>query len=188
MNSQDMRKLMQKLTESTNSLPLREDYDSRVREVIDYINRFNPEGVTKDNFPNALAHAGRSLNVLELKSISGGSGTARAEFMHDVWKGVKKFKKPNASEEKSKKLLTISQYIQDAVGNTFPDGDPFDHLKPKLRRLGLNDDNMMDWLNAATKKHLGFKDYYAYLAAVWDDFARDSGDMLNIKPEDNPWR
>lgn len=186
----EMRKLIQKLNEARHPLNpkiLKEDYDGRVQQVVTYINSLYPDGVSKEEFPKAIQRASQ-LNILELKPVSGGSGTTRKEFMKDVWQGVKKFKKPNASEEKAKKLLTISQYIEDAVSNTFPDGDPFDHLMPKLRRLGLNDNNKMEWLDAATKKHLGMKSYYDYLAAVWDDFARDSGDILNIKPEDNPWK
>ena len=187
----EMRDILNKLNESIMYGELNEDYDSRVQQVVNYINSIFTDGVTKEDFPKAIQMAGK-LNILELKPISGGSGTTRKEFMRDVWKGVKKFKNPNANtvkaEERAKKLLKISQYIEDAVSSTFPDGDPFDHLMPKLRQLGLNDNNMMEWLDAATKKHLGMNGYYKYLAAVWDDFARDSGDILGIKPEDNPWK
>ena len=50
----------------------------------------------------------------------------------------------------------------------FPDGDPIDHLIPWMKRHGVD----MDFINAAMKKHHG-KDYYTYLADMWDDHAAD---------------
>lgn len=190
----EIKKIIQKLNEAIDPLnprTLKEDYDSRVKQVADAMNRSYPNGVSNDEFPRLLMSVAGGMNILELKPVSGGSGTTRKEFLKDVRKLVSKTKNTasaDRAQEKAQKLERISHYIEDAIGNTFPDGDPFDHLMPKLRKLGLNDNNMMEWLDAATKKHLGMKSYYAYLAAVWDDFARDSGDMLGISPENNPWR
>lgn len=58
---------------------------------------------------------------------------------------------------------------EDAIGQSFPDGDPSDHLRDYL------DKHDLDWtdVNAAFKK-IHKKEFYAYLADMWDDHAADA--------------
>lgn len=65
--------------------------------------------------------------------------------------------------------------VQEAIGSTFPDGDPIDKLGPWMRRSGFD----IHDIDAAVKKHAGKKktgDYglYDYLADMWDDSADDA--------------
>ena len=77
-----------------------------------------------------------------------------------------------AAEKARVAALPTAQQAVDAVENAismgFPDGDPIDHLIPWMKRHGVD----MDFINAAMKKHHG-KDYYTYLADMWDDHAAD---------------
>jgi hypothetical protein len=58
---------------------------------------------------------------------------------------------------------------EDAIGQSFPDGDPSDHLRDYLDKHGL------EWsdVNAAFKK-IHKKDFYKYLADMWDSHAADA--------------
>jgi hypothetical protein len=58
---------------------------------------------------------------------------------------------------------------EDAIGQSFPDGDPSDYLRDYL------DKHDLEWsdVNAAFKK-VHKKEFYPYLADMWDDHARDA--------------
>lgn len=58
---------------------------------------------------------------------------------------------------------------ENAIGQSFPDGDPSDYLHPFLKKHGLDFRDV----NAAFKK-IHKKDFYKYLADMWDDHAADS--------------
>jgi len=62
-----------------------------------------------------------------------------------------------------RKLL---QKIEDAISNSFPDGDPFDHFSSYLRH---NDLDMSD-VNRVVRKAHGV-DYHRHLARMWDEVA-----------------
>lgn len=76
--------------------------------------------------------------------------------------------------------------VQTVIGNTFPDGDPIDHLIPWMRQNNVT----MDQINAAVKKHEK-TDMYGYLARMWDDTqgdaVYDAETMIkqNRKPDEN---
>lgn len=70
--------------------------------------------------------------------------------------------KKKLSDEESWKVFNK---VETVIGNTFPDGDPIDHLIPWMEKTGVT----MDQINAAVKKHGKAKDMYAYLAGMWDD-------------------
>lgn len=91
-------------------------------------------------------------------------------------------KDPNA-------LKKVADVIEIEVGNSFPDGDPFDFIQPRLEKMyDLGPDPyILDILDAAVKEHLGAQSYHAYLANFWDDAA--SSDLgIDIDSDRNPWR
>jgi hypothetical protein len=115
-----------------------------------------------------------------------GTAATRAEFVRDVLAGVKgriapkvrAAAKPSewrydlSSAETVRKvkpnLDVLYQKGLDAIGDSFPDGDPIDRLGPWLSKQGFDFEDM----NKAFRKHEK-KDFYAYLAHMWEDMARD---------------
>jgi hypothetical protein len=104
-------------------------------------------------------------------------------------------------------LQKVYDIVMDAIGNSFPDGDPSDHYARPIRRLGVKEYHVGEVVTMAMKKHgsgIEKKGVYAYLAQLWGDMANDAmHDALNGhgarapfvrlgkggKPElqDNPW-
>lgn len=76
--------------------------------------------------------------------------------------------KPPPKKYKGYTLDAIYQKAQDAIGNSFPDGDPSDHLYPWLEKRGLD----MDIVNRAFRK-FDKTDFYGALADLWDDVQGD---------------
>jgi hypothetical protein len=73
-------------------------------------------------------------------------------------------------------LAEIWDEVENAIGNSFPDGDPIDSLHDYMDKHDVT----MDEINLAVKKNVmgrgrGKKNYgmYDYLADMWDDMARD---------------
>jgi hypothetical protein len=74
---------------------------------------------------------------------------------------------------KTPKLSTeeIFKQVETSVGNSFPDGDPIDHLIPWMEKNSVT----MDQIDAAVKKHAKpAKSMYGYLAIMWDDTSSDA--------------
>jgi hypothetical protein len=110
-------------------------------------------------------------------------------------------------EDAHSKLWQLHQIIFNAVGNTFPDGDPADWIVPKARKLYGLDDWADPWkyINKAVQEFEGYKDLGQWLASMWDDSQKDAmydaenghdngeGIFWNRdkngkpQPEDNPW-
>lgn len=64
-----------------------------------------------------------------------------------------------------------------AIGNTFPDGDPIDHLIGPLKRMGVPEYSIGEYIDKAMKKHghgVEKQGMYDYLAVMWDEQARDA--------------
>ena len=72
-------------------------------------------------------------------------------------------------EEKEKLDSQLYHKVVDAIGNSFPDGDPMDHFMDWMDRKGLD----MKDVDRVFKKYEG-KSYYRYLANMWDDYAGDN--------------
>jgi hypothetical protein len=104
-------------------------------------------------------------------------------------------------------LKAVYDKVMDAIGNTFPDGDPIDHLIPALRKMGVREYDVGDAIEKAMKKHgrgVEKKGMYDYMAVMWDEMARDAMydaknghearepfvRMEDGKPvlQDNPWK
>ena len=85
---------------------------------------------------------------------------------------ARRLKKENASREQ------IWHKVEEAVGNSFPDGDPIDTLGPWMRKFDIS----MDEVNAAVawatgntrRKNAKQFGLYDYLANMWDDYAADA--------------
>jgi len=83
----------------------------------------------------------------------------------------------------------VARHIEHAWGNSFPDGDPYDHLSrqyPSLHSQGT----LYKHLNTATKKHLGAKSFSHYLAQGWDDYHADNKNNPDSMThgQKNPWK
>lgn len=100
---------------------------------------------------------------------------------------AEKARTQRASERTSKSamLASIAHKIESVVGQVVPDGDPIDYLAPYLNRMGIDQWDTTKYLDAAVKKHLGYKNYYDYLAAMWDMYNEVSADG---EQRENPWR
>jgi hypothetical protein len=84
-----------------------------------------------------------------------------------------------AKEPRPKKepvnLGKIWMHVETAIGDSFPDGDPIDHIKGPKDQWGHLD---MDLINKAVKQYAGRGKkakygLYDYLADMWDDHQAD---------------
>jgi hypothetical protein len=82
-------------------------------------------------------------------------------------------------------LAAVARSIDDAVSNYIPDGDPIDPLIRKWAHK-VKEGELIKLLDKATKKHLGSKTYYEYIAQCWDDYAELSPD--EVEGYKNPWK
>jgi hypothetical protein len=184
MSGEYMRQIMEAIDRAN---VVNEGYSDRVQAVADRIMKNNTDGITRKMFQSEFKRAAEIEKAVEMR----GSEQARRDFEKDVMSKIDFKRDGGAQSDKKarveKALEQLSRYIEEAVGNSFPDGDPFDEIAPKARRLGIPMDSLIDWLNRATKKHLGFKDYYTYLSTVWDDYS-DMTAGGEEEPRRNPWR
>lgn len=82
-------------------------------------------------------------------------------------------------------------HIMSAVGDSFPDGDPYDQLAEKFPSLasqdGKNGSLLMDKLDATSKK-MGYKDFNDYKAQTWDENSQSYADATGEEVRPNPWK
>lgn len=158
-------------------------YDQRVQEVVDRVIRKH------EYYP--LQNKEEIMRVI--KSAAGdmidyrAGGRAQKDFISDVISGLKgKLKRPKADPAKNQeKLQRIAVKINDAIGSTFPDGDPFDFLMPWMRKQGYREEQVMRLLDKAARLN-GYKSYHKQLESSWDEIAADNPDL--VSKDDNPWR
>jgi len=113
------------------------------------------------------------------------------------------YKAPSYANPKPKKLTAeqIFYRAEWAISQSFPDGDPADYLVPWLEKHNL----YMDDVHRAFRKLGKGKDFYSYLAGMWEDFqgdqihdaehghADDNSVFYNVEadgsitPKANPW-
>jgi len=130
----------------------------------------------------------------------------------DHWaarKGKENRARMKAAKEKAQLLRLAERQFQIwqkailAIANSFPDGDPIDHLTPYMERNDITMQEVDAAVNRYEKTRGGF---YGWLAAMWDDTAADHiydakngyiepnsvfysvADNGSIEPSDNPWR
>ena len=196
MSSEYMRQILESIDLAQN---INEGYEDRVNDVAGIIRRDYPEGITKKEFATAVDKAGQESGAVEMRSSSSAInqknvGNARKDFIKDVAAKIdfkRDTSKASAQKERVEKALERLAYIiQEEVGNSWPDGDPFDNIAPKARKLGIPMDRLIDWLDRATKKYIGrpYKDYHDYVAGTWDDFKDQTSDIQDLGNRRNPWR
>jgi len=175
MSAEYMRNLMENIQKTHR---LDENYDQRIQDVVNVINRDYPNGITKKEFNTAVEQAGKETGAVEMKPKTAGLnqrglGDSRKDFIKDVAAKIK-FKrdtsKTDAKRERTNNALNqLAHIISDAVGMSFPDGDPWDHIYPKARKLGVPAHDMLAWLDRAVKKAGMGNSYHGYLSSLWDD-------------------
>lgn len=192
MSSEYMRQILESIEIAQQ---IDEGYEERVQAVADEVLSMYPDGVPKAAFVDAVEKAADKHGAREMRpSVAGRGqkvGDSRKDFLKDVKAKIGRFKtdtsKADAKKARKEEVLwKLQDIITLAVGNAFPDGDPFDHIFPKARALGIRADDVLDWLNLAARKHLHAKDYYSYLRDTWDDYIDTTSDTLG--PRDNPWK
>lgn len=180
MASSDIRKLLESFRQ------IDEGYMDRVKAFADKINKMYADdgGITKKEL------IARVVNSNEVEAR--GSDKARNDFIKDVAALVKMRRDNSAAVARGAAnkaaaeaaMQKLDYIVQDAVGNAFPDGDPWDAIAPKARRLGIPEGDLLKWLDRWARKNAGIKGgWHAYLAQAWDDFNNDTG----LSPR-NPWR
>jgi hypothetical protein len=177
MSSEHMRTLIEAVN---NPQKLSEGYMDRVTAMVSQIAKDNPDGITRRSFEQAFKRAASVLNPLEMR----GSEIAQRDFKKDVLGRIELRRDTSGADAKRERtnqvLDRLAGIIQTATANSFPDGDPFDEIYPKARRLGVPDLDVLDWLDRAVKRGGMGKGYHDYLANIWDD---NIGHMNG-----NPWR
>jgi hypothetical protein len=192
MSTERMRQLMESVQSAGQ---INEGYEDRVNDVAGVIRRDYPEGLTKKEFPAAIERAGKEIRPTEMRGDAQagrnqrGVGDSRKEFIKDVAAKFK-FNRDNskANDKKArtdKALHELVSVIEDAVGSTFPDGDPFDHIYPVTRRMGIPANDILTWLDRAVSKAGMGKSYHDYIASIWDDQYGDAmTDLEHQQPGD----
>lgn len=210
MSGEYMRQIMEAI-DLAQAQTLSEGYEDRVNKVVSIINSQYSDGITKKEFPAAVERAGEQAQVGEMKPTVAGRGhtvgDSRKEFIKDVAAKIT-FKRDTsaASAKKARReevLIKLEEIITDAVGMSFPDGDPFDHIYPRARKLGIPADAVLEWLDLACRKHGLGKSFHGYLQGLWDDqygvakadydsnpnnsYAADRYNSLGGDNYQNPW-
>ena len=73
-------------------------------------------------------------------------------------------------EANKPKLSDIWNKFQQAVGDSFPDGDPFDRIGPWMNQHNLT----IHDIDAAVKEYNGTDTAQEYLRQMWDDYSADA--------------
>lgn len=173
------------ILESTRRLVESPGYASRVQQVADEVMKSLGE-ITADELNDHIRHEAQQIKLPEFGL--GQNSSAFKDFVKDVKVELKqsgfKLKRKGGGDRsgKKEKLIKIFNIMQDEIGNSFPDGDPFDHILPRLQKMGINADHAIEWMDKAAKIE-GFASYNDMLRQIWDDALSDGdwGDM------ENPW-
>ena len=103
------------------------------------------------------------------KNYSGDVTPAKEPSIKDMFDRMDR-EREAASKANKPSEGEIWRQFENAVANSFPDGDFIDHLAPWLRKHELT----MDDVNAAVREYSDSKDAYDYLQKMWDDHAADA--------------
>lgn len=191
-----MRQIIESIEQAQHSelYRLYEGYDERVQSAVDTLKKEFPDGVMKKEFEQNLEMINKKydLKFMELRPTVAGLdqkvGDSRKEFLQDVASKIKFVRDTSKAQKKKARvqevLAELSYIIDDAVGMSFPDGDPFDHIFPQARKLGIPADDVLSWLDRATRLGGMGKSYHDYLRALWDDQYDDAKSDYETSPED----
>ena len=202
LNHNDVQDLREAVSKKKDfKVTLKEGYEDRVNEVAaKVIELARGEPVDKQTLLHLIDRASSLIGNIEYRMKGHATSKTWKEFVIDVAKSLKgklgRGRSPEAkaaaaqrqardNEELKNKLEKIANIIQDAWGQAFPDGDPADIIVPRLRRLGIDRYDAIDWMNKAARRIMGYKSYNDFLATSWEEFKGDNPEM-NLG--DNPWR
>ena len=192
------------LKKKDSKITLKEGYEDRVKSVADKVVKYaegNP--VDKQTVMQLIDRAASITGALEYSMKNRAGSNTWKEFVKDVAKELKgKLRRGRSPEAKAasaarqaqenealkNKLQRIASIIEDAWGQAFPDGDPSDIIIPKLRRLGIDSYDAIDWMNKAARRVMGYKSYNDFLEQSWDEFTGDNPDRVDdYGLHNNPW-
>lgn len=167
-----------------NDIQLNEGYEDKVFSIAQKVMADNIEFDNKKQLINKIFNLAVNDKISDVMV----SQKAKTDFIKDVLdnlKGKVKFKRIKKIDPSKPTLNQLSFLIQDAVSNSFPDGDPFDTIQDKFQKNNWN----LKYLNVENldkaAKLLGSKSYNDYMADMWDDVKND--DYLELGDK-NPWR
>jgi hypothetical protein len=171
--------------------------DQGFTNLVNFLKKYN-EDVNEARAPHPLLKAANK-NLAGLKS---GEVQRRERERKAIEKAQKQASKDldrmlNRKPAKKTKqdLQTLWAKIESVIANTFPDGDPYDHLWPYMQKNGFTQDDV----ERAAKMN-GYKDLWDYWNTLTQDIEDDAyGDWLatggkNVRtrgtfvetPTDNP--
>lgn len=172
-------------------------YEDRVRDVARAVEKDYPDGILSTDVKGIIESKARCFEITEV--IRQG-GRHAALFINDVRRElqvkINRAPRPEPwwvprTPKGEKELLRLHNKVLEAVGQSFPDGDPIDIIGPWVNRQGwdIYDVTQKGFLDAAMKKFSGAKSYDHYLEDFWDQFAADNpGNDMGVTKETNPWR
>lgn len=173
-------------------------YEDRVREVATAIEQEKLGGILTSEVKSVIEDFSIRFNITEVTRTG---GRQAINFINDVKKilKVKRLRENNSYQYRYTRLIPrtdehlrmLADKVQDALGQSFPDGDPIDIIAPWCRRMGweMMDINEKGLLDKAVRKFIGPKTYYKFLEGFWDEFAGDNPENeMGVTKETNPWR
>lgn len=161
-----------------------ESYEERVARVADGISR-HVSGSSKKITPDRVRDLAHLHSSHELEGRLGGK--AHDHLMKDAIKlarpAISSVNRSLGARARGQSLKgfhnALATEIQYSIGDSIPDGDPFDRLHSSAKRLadrhGVHDYDeydLGDHLNKAAKIN-GYKSYHDQLAQAWDDYGSD---------------
>lgn len=166
-----------------------ESYDARVSAAAEKLKSYasmDHESGRKVDI-HSLAHQVTS-DTLEGKL----GGRAHADMIKDVKRAaashVASLNRSSGQKASKAKMdafhSDLAGHIHTAIGNSIPDGDPFDELRHKVydssRKHGVDVDeyDATEHLDHAARKN-GYKDYHHQVASAWDDYNLDNHPSTN---------
>lgn len=213
---------MNLLKEHRIQMDLLENYDDRVHQFVKDMTGGEP--MTLQDFNSQIETFGnpseRRTGMTRMGDGTSRPSTAWRDFKKDALAYAKSLKliqrkappkrapysvqHPKYWDEKvgvsHEEIVALADKMAEFAGNSFPDGDPHDHLYGYFQKKGWDTHDAFDKLvPIAAKKHLGVKTYSDYLAKFWDSiFAdrkhdydnghKDALDMFGGPNARNPWR
>jgi len=173
---------------------IKENYENRVKDFVKKM--VGDEPMTIRDFEKRMETFGNPIERKVIPAHKGKSSTAWGDFKKDALSYAKKEKlivrkktprasyyiEPDRGYEKipvtRSDIMKLGYAMQDYAGNSFPDGDPHDHLYGYFKKRNWDKYVAFDKLvPAASKLVLKTKSYSDYLANLWDDqFSDAKGD------------
>lgn len=161
------------------------DLDADIHESATQNQKPIAEGKLRGNWTpgNVRALPPRKRNVLKQNAINAGDQEV-LDIIAAIERESAAVKKPApAAAPAAPNAGRIMLMIDDAIGNSYPDGDPLDRLLPRLsREFGIGGDRAIAALDRAVAATKSGRDFNDYVRQVWQQHIDDSG-----SGDVNPW-